>query len=140
MSQQGAQSEPAAGPQLAAAALEDEATFAAALRPRSPASFQYTRWLFLRALGFIYVIAFAILCDQGQALIGSNGLLPASGYLERIKRIVGFAEHPTLFWFDASDGMLRGAALLGLGLSLLMLLGFISRTPTFHYLCAARKT
>jgi len=105
------------------AADPEVASFAAELRPKGAASFQLTRWLFLRALGFIYVVAFAILVSQGQALIGSQGLLPAVRYLERIKRIVGFAEHPTLFWSYASDGVLQAAAITGLGLALLMLAG-----------------
>jgi hypothetical protein len=108
---------------LTAAVDEDAASFAAELRPNERASFRYTRWVFLRALGFIYVVAFAILVNQGQALIGSQGLLPAARYLERIKRIVGFAEHPTLFWSQASDGVLQAAAMIGLALALLMLVG-----------------
>lgn len=127
MSEQGGQSASQAAaeprPPLAAAADDDDAGFAAALRPRAPAGFQHTRWVFLRALGFIYVVAFAILFDQGQGLLGSDGLLPAAAYVERIRRIISFCEHPTLFWFDASDAMLRGAAAIGLTLSLLMLLG-----------------
>jgi hypothetical protein len=128
MSEQGAD----AGSQVAAgsaaalpltAADEESAVFAAELRADQRVSFRYTRWVFLRSLGFIYVVAFAILVNQGQALIGSQGLLPAERYLERIKRIVGPAEHPTLFWSNASDGVLRAAAVLGLCLALLMLAG-----------------
>jgi hypothetical protein len=105
-------------------AADEATTFAAALRATAaPLSFRHTRWVFLRALGFIYVIAFAILCEQGPALLGSQGLLPAAGYVERIKRSIGFAEHPTLFWFAASDQVLRSAAWLGLVLGLLMFLG-----------------
>jgi hypothetical protein len=106
---------------------DESADFAAALRTdargRPKASFQLTRWVFLRALGFIYVVAFAILVNQGQALLGADGLLPAAGFVERIKRNIDFTDHPTLFWFDASDAMLRSCAWLGLGLALLMLLG-----------------
>lgn len=109
--------------QRTAAEPPDEATFAAALRPKQPPSFLHTRWVFLRALGFIFVVAFAVLFNQGQGLIGSDGLLPAARYVERLKRIISFAEHPTLFWWGSSDALLRGAATLGLCLALLMLLG-----------------
>lgn len=109
------------------AADEDAARFAAELRSdergRARASFRLTRWVFLRALGFIYVVAFAILVNQGPGLIGSKGLLPAERYLARIKRMASFAEHPTLFWSHASDGVLQAAAGIGLGAALLMLVG-----------------
>jgi hypothetical protein len=108
-------------------AADDDSGFAAALRTdargRPRASFHHTRWVFLRALGFIYVVAFAILVNQGQALIGSHGLLPAAGYLERLKRSIGFTELPTLFWFDANDQALTLCAALGLVLALLMFAG-----------------
>lgn len=105
------------------AAEQEPSLFAAELRKDGRLSFRYTRWVFLRALGFIYVVAFAILVNQGQALIGSQGLLPAARYLTRIKPLVGFLEHPTLFWWNASDGLLRSAAALGLCLALLVLVG-----------------
>src|SRR6185369_9549303 len=40
------------------------------------------RWIFLRALGFIYFSAFYSLAFQIKGLIGPNGILPAGVYLE----------------------------------------------------------
>jgi len=116
--------EHAAGPRPPAA---DEASFLTALRlddrGRAPSQWVLARWVFLRALGFIYVVAFAVLKNQGLQLLGADGLLPAVDYVERLKRFVSFGERPTVFWFGASDSALSVGAGLGLGLAWLLLLG-----------------
>ena len=40
-----------------------------------------TRWLFLRGLGIIYLLAFISMHSQVDGLIGSDGILPAAEYL-----------------------------------------------------------
>jgi hypothetical protein len=82
-----------------------------------------TRMLLLRALGFIYAIAFLVLVQQWRGLIGSRGILPAADFLARIRAHTPFAEWPTAFWLGASDGALGTIAVLGLLLSLAVLLG-----------------
>ncbi len=85
------------------------------------------RWIFLRALGVIYLIAFLSLWTQIGGLIGSNGILPAkqfiSGAAEQMNLhgagVERFWMLPTLFWFNASDIFLQiqcgaGVALAGL--------------------------
>ena len=47
----------------------------------SPESFWLTRIVFLRYLGFIYLIAFIISFNQNKELLGSHGLTPASNFL-----------------------------------------------------------
>jgi hypothetical protein len=44
------------------------------------------RWLFLRALGAIYFSAFLSLVFQIRGLIGPEGILPASRYLQAIEQ------------------------------------------------------
>ena len=44
-----------------------------------------SRWLFLRTLGLIYLIAFLSLWVQIDGLVGSNGILPARDYLSTIQ-------------------------------------------------------
>ena len=44
--------------------------------------YQVTRWLFLRLLGVVYLIAFVSLAVQVAGLIGPNGLLPAHAFLD----------------------------------------------------------
>ena len=46
-----------------------------------PGTYWLTRVLFLRYLGFIYLVAFLISFHQNKELIGSRGLTPASNYL-----------------------------------------------------------
>jgi hypothetical protein len=101
------------------------AAAAATLRGR----YWLTRHLFLRALGFIYLIAFLVAVEQLQPLVGADGLLPAPLYLHRVASYYGdgssaFAALPTLFWLDCSDDFMQGSAYAGLGLSLLLFAGF----------------
>ena len=44
-----------------------------------------TRWLFLRLLGAIYLIAFISLWTQIDGLVGSNGILPAQEFLDAVQ-------------------------------------------------------
>ena len=92
-----------------------------------------TRAVFLRALGFLYVVAFAILVKQVVPLIGARGLLPVSAFLPRVSEHFGGMpnaafRHPTLFWLGASDGSLLAGAWLGLLIGLCLCAG-IANAP-----------
>jgi hypothetical protein len=92
-------------------------------------SYWLTRFVFLRMLGLVYTVAFLVIVNQWQPLLGSHGLLPAADFLGRVAEFQGhgfttFLRIPTLFWLDASDTTFRGCGLLGLGLSLVVLFGF----------------
>ena len=50
----------------------------------APNQYWLTRFVFLRFLGGMYFVAFPILVNQGLALIGENGLLPAINFTYRI--------------------------------------------------------
>ncbi len=94
-----------------------------------PAGYWLTRFLFLRLIGFIYLMAFLVLANQAPALFGETGLLPAMAYLETIgKQFLtkqdAFLALPSLFWFKLTDPLMTGLACLGAGLSLLVVLGF----------------
>ena len=52
-------------------------------------SYALTRWVFLRALGVIYLIAFVSLWVQVKGLIGSQGILPAPQYLQSLRGYLG---------------------------------------------------
>ena len=91
-------------------------------------SYWLTRFLFLRMLGLVYTAASAIVVLQGDALLGSRGLLPIADFLDSLARAHGrgaeaFLQAPSLFWLGSSDAWLRAGGLLGLGLSLVLLLG-----------------
>jgi lipase maturation factor 1 len=46
-------------------------------------------FVFLRLLALIYLAAFVSFAVQAQGLIGSGGILPLDGYLDRIRQAVG---------------------------------------------------
>jgi hypothetical protein len=72
--------------------------------------------VFLRLLGGIYLIAFASLSVQIDGLIGSQGILPAGERLAEFALQSGierYVQVPTLFWMNASDLALNGAAVAG---------------------------
>ena len=78
-------------------------------QPIRPAFF-LTRWLFLRLLGVIYLIAFLSLWTQIDGLIGSDGILPADRYLSTVRDQVGLERYlafPTLCWLNDSDAFLH---------------------------------
>ena len=79
-------------------------------------TYTLTRWVFLRALGVIYLIAFVSLWVQVQGLIGSGGILPAREYLDALRGSLGPERYrlvPTVFWLGAGDGALRLVCGLG---------------------------
>lgn len=86
-----------------------------------------SRWLFLRALGCIYLIAFLSLWVQVHGLIGSNGILPADQFLAAVRQQVGTSGYhlvPTLFWLNPSDLCLHLLCAGGVVLSLVLIAGF----------------
>ena len=70
------------------------------------------RDVYLRLLGVIFLAAFLSLLVQVRLLLGREGLLPAATYVDAIRRL-GFFAAPTVFWLDASDRALVGAAVAG---------------------------
>jgi hypothetical protein len=94
-----------------------------------PKQYWLTRFLILRLLGAIYAVAFLTAINQVIPLIGTNGLLPADSFLERVgntlgSRGTGFARLPSLFWFTHSDTALLVTAWIGFTLSAVVLAGF----------------
>jgi lipase maturation factor 1 len=82
------------------------------------------RWLFLRALGFIYFSAFFSLVFQIRGLIGPAGILPANEYLQTVAHSLGHFTRlwfaPTLLWFSSSSQMLVVLCWAGMLASLLL--------------------
>ncbi|RKU12827.1 hypothetical protein C6503_16715 [Candidatus Poribacteria bacterium] len=91
-------------------------------------TFYLSRWLFLRGLGCIYLIAFLSLWVQIHGLIGSNGILPAEQYLAAVRQQIGTEGYyllPTLFWLNPSDACLHFLCAGGVVLSLILIAGFL---------------
>src|SRR5689334_10952621 len=82
-----------------------------------PPRYALVRFALLRGLGLIYSVAFLIAYQQGPGLIGSRGLLPAERFVSRIQHGGAFLQYPTLFYWNASDGVLQLASACGLALS-----------------------
>jgi hypothetical protein len=83
------------------------------------------RWLFLRALGLIYFSAFFSLIFQIRGLIGPEGILPASDYLQAVAHSLGHARFwfaPTLLWLSSGPQMLMFLCWAGMVASLLLAL------------------
>ncbi|KAK7918741.1 hypothetical protein WMY93_010025 [Mugilogobius chulae] len=97
-----------------------------------PGTYWLTRILLLRAVAFIYFVAFSVAFHQNKQLIGEKGLLPCKTYLNSVKRYVGgkigaaaLAYTPSILWFldwTHMDSNLDAIAAVGMALSGLVLI------------------
>src|SRR5947209_3259313 len=97
-----------------------------------------SRWLFLRLLGLVYLIAFVSLALQVTGLVGEHGILPATAFLERTRALYGGAAYrlfPTVCWLGAGDGTLRLLCWGGGALALLVMAG-VAQAPALALLWA----
>ena len=103
----------------------------------APPTYALTRWLFLRLLAVVFLIAFVSYWVQLDGLIGSQGILPAADLMRSVRGLgaSGVWRVPTLCWLGASDGFLHGLAGAGTLLSLLLLAG-IAEGPVLALLWA----
>ena len=89
------------------------------------------RWLFLRGLGAIYCSAFFALIFQIHGLIGRQGILPASSYLQAVGRSIGGWQSlwyaPTVLWFSTAPVMLSIICWVGIVASVLLVLNLWPR-------------
>ena len=89
-----------------------------------------TTWVFLRALGLVYVIAFGSLLVQVAGLVGDRGVLPASVFLDAVHRAYGARAYwlvPTLAWFGHSTLALQGLCAGGVLAGCLIVSGWATR-------------
>lgn len=87
----------------------------------------FIRWLFLRSLGIIYLIAFLSLWVQIIGLIGSDGILPFKSFLNSVSQNLGNEKYwllPTLCWFNTNDFFLHFLCAGGVFLSLLLIFDY----------------
>ncbi len=97
-------------------------------RPPDPSrdTHDLLRFVLLRGVAFVQLVAFVVWWRQGLFLVGRDGLTPARVFLGRVEENLGgdaLARLPTLFWLDDSDGALFAAGLVGTVLSAAALLG-----------------
>jgi len=82
----------------------------------SGSTYTLSRWIFLRAVGVIFLIAFVSIWVQVKGLIGSQGILPARDLLAAVQAQFGSERYrilPTVFWISSSDAALQLACALG---------------------------
>lgn len=96
-------------------------------RPRE--TYWLTRFVLLRWLGLVYLIAFFAAARQLVPLVGADGLTPASLFVQQVREQFGstwasFGVLPMVFWFDYSDNMLRIVPWIGVVLSCVVLAGY----------------
>jgi lipase maturation factor 1 len=79
-------------------------------------TYSLTRWVFCRALGLVFLVAFVSLWIQVKGLIGSQGILPAQDLLRAAQAQLGperYRLFPTVLWVNASDTALNVVCALG---------------------------
>src|SRR3954465_10733673 len=85
----------------------------------------WSRWIFLRALGLIFLSAFYSFAFQIHGLIGERGILPAGPYLRAVRSALGPLQSvwyaPTLLWLGAGDRALTTVVAAGIVCSLLLI-------------------
>jgi predicted DCC family thiol-disulfide oxidoreductase YuxK len=92
---------------------------------------QLVGWLFLRALGAVYLAAFVSLGSQLSGLIGHQGILPVDQFMTSIVQQcdaqgIGWQRYhllPTLCWLDTSDAFLYFQCAAGMALAALLIIG-----------------
>ena len=103
-----------------------ENVFGWVIGQQAGSTYLLTRWIVLRGIALIYLIAFISLWVQIRGLIGSQGILPVQDFLAAMRTYLGgvsFKMLPTVFWFNASDAALTAVCALGVLFSILALLG-----------------
>jgi Lipase maturation factor len=111
--------------ELGASALTGAKPVSSAEAPETRSTQLWARWIFLRALGLIYFSVFYSLLFQAKGLIGPNGILPASDYLQAVAAALHGARFwfaPSLLWLGASDHALMFLCWAGIIASLLLVL------------------
>ncbi len=83
------------------------------------------RWLYLRGLAVVVLVAVGSLWLQLDGLIGSNGVWPAADQMKQLAAAEGvsFFDVPTLAWISASDTALHLLCALCVVLAVLLLVG-----------------
>ena len=98
-------------------------------RDPEPSSYVLSRWVFLRLLGLVYVIAFLSLRGQVVGLIGAHGILPVGDFLQAVQHNFGsegYRLFPTLAWISSSDSALKLLCSVGALFGLLVILGVVT--------------
>jgi hypothetical protein len=98
-------------------------------KPADAPAYYLSRWLFLRLLGVVFLVAFGSLWVQIHGLVGANGILPAREMLDAVSDRYSFLHRiwilPTLCWISPSDGFLHVLCAAGVVSSILLIVGIM---------------
>jgi hypothetical protein len=95
-------------------------------RPLALDAHAWTRNVFLRLLGAIYLVAFLSLWVQVEGLIGSRGILPIRELLDLARERLGPSRYrilPTVLWVTDADAALHVVCAAGAALAVVAILG-----------------
>jgi hypothetical protein len=75
------------------------------------ATYLLPRWILLRCVGAVFIIAFAGIIDEGKALIGPRGICPVADFCTALLRVFPnpaerLLRAPSLFWISSGPGMI----------------------------------
>jgi hypothetical protein len=104
-----------------------------------PEHYDLVSWVFLRALGAIYAVAFASLGAQILGLVGHAGILPLEDYLGAAHEALGNTAYwilPTLFWLSSSDTVLIAGTVTDMVLAMLVMLDWGTRPGSSAFSCS----
>ncbi|HLG25956.1 MAG TPA: lipase maturation factor family protein [Candidatus Gracilibacteria bacterium] len=89
-----------------------------------------TRFIFLKGLGLIYLTAFWAAFNQFRALLGTNGILPVTEFIQQVP----FKKAPSIFYLHYSNRFFLFIAGSGIALSLLTLTGIVDFAPLWVFM------
>jgi len=101
---------------------------------KTKSNYYIGRDLFLRLLGFVYLIAFWSLWSQVSGLYGKDGILPISELMQAVQKNLGgagFFQLPTVFWLSSSDTMLLFVCVIGVLSSIGLMIGLLPSVNLF---------
>lgn len=103
---------------------------------RTDATYLWPRWLVLRAVGIIYILVFAGIIREGQALIGPTGITPLDAFFEQLKAaqpsfIRAWFTAPSYFWFGHGAGAITLLSWAGLVSAVALVLNLWPRMALF---------
>lgn len=93
-----------------------------------PPTYRLARWLFIRSVGLIYLIAFVSFWLQLDGLIGPDGILPADPFLASAESRLGASRWrllPTLCWLGGAGPFLDVLCGAGVASAALVIAGVV---------------
>jgi TPR repeat protein len=83
------------------------------------ATYLWPRWLVLRAVGFVFILVFAGIIEEGQAIVGPAGIAQLDEFFAQLhqlfpSRLDAFLHAPSLFWLNTGAAMITALSWLGL--------------------------